>query len=49
VDYANTEAFVRDIRVPEKKDDAKDAVVVIYTLFPFGLLPEQVLIWFACL
>jgi hypothetical protein len=27
VDYADTEAFVRDIRVPEKKeDDAKDAV-----------------------
>jgi hypothetical protein len=25
VDYADTEAFVRDIRVPEKKDDAKDA------------------------
>jgi hypothetical protein len=25
VDYANTEAFVRDIRVPKKKDDAKDA------------------------
>jgi hypothetical protein len=23
--------------------------VVRYTLFPFGLLPEQVLIWFACL
>jgi hypothetical protein len=25
VDYADTEAFVRDIRVPEKKDDAEDA------------------------
>jgi hypothetical protein len=26
VDYAETKAFVRDIRVPEKKeDDAKDA------------------------
>jgi hypothetical protein len=25
VDYADTEAFVRDIRVSEKKDDAKDA------------------------
>jgi hypothetical protein len=25
VDYANTEAFVRDIRKPEKKDDAEDA------------------------
>jgi hypothetical protein len=25
VDYADTEAFVRDIREPEKKDDAKDA------------------------
>jgi hypothetical protein len=24
VDYANTEAFVRDIREPEKKDDAMD-------------------------
>jgi hypothetical protein len=26
VDYADTEAFVRDIHVPEKEDDAKDAV-----------------------
>jgi hypothetical protein len=25
VDYADTEAFVRDIRVPKKEDDAKDA------------------------
>jgi hypothetical protein len=25
VDYADTEAFVRDIREPEKKDDAEDA------------------------
>jgi hypothetical protein len=25
VDYADTEAFIRDIRVPEKKDDAEDA------------------------
>jgi hypothetical protein len=25
VDFADTEAFVRDIREPEKKDDAKDA------------------------
>jgi hypothetical protein len=25
VDYADNEAFVRDIRVPEQKDDAKDA------------------------
>jgi hypothetical protein len=25
VDYADTKAFVRDIRQPEKKDDAKDA------------------------
>jgi hypothetical protein len=25
VDYADTEVFVRDIRQPEKKDDAKDA------------------------
>jgi hypothetical protein len=25
VDYANTEVFVRDIREPEKKDDAEDA------------------------
>jgi hypothetical protein len=25
VDYTDTEAFVRDIRVPEKKDNAKDA------------------------
>jgi hypothetical protein len=25
VDYADTEAFIRDIRMPEKKDDAKDA------------------------
>jgi hypothetical protein len=25
VDYADTEALVRDIRMPEKKDDAKDA------------------------
>jgi hypothetical protein len=25
VDYANIEVFVRDIRQPEKKDDAKDA------------------------
>jgi hypothetical protein len=24
VDYANTEVFIRDIREPEKKDDAKD-------------------------
>jgi hypothetical protein len=24
VDYADTEVFVRDIRQPEKKDDAKD-------------------------
>jgi hypothetical protein len=23
--------------------------IVRYTLFPLGLLPEQVLIWFACL
>jgi hypothetical protein len=29
VDYANTEAFIRDIRVPEKKeDDVKDAADV---------------------
>jgi hypothetical protein len=129
VDFADTEAFVRDIREPEKKDDAEDAkgsdssqdeeeaeaadpeapeqvlprpevmalfllldptllkptsllpqlhlpaalppllplelcstknfklyqipgmpgAVVIYNLFPFGFLPEQVLIWFACL
>jgi hypothetical protein len=26
VDYANTEVFIRDIREPEKKDDANDAV-----------------------
>jgi hypothetical protein len=25
VDYADTEAFIRDIREPEKKDDAEDA------------------------
>jgi hypothetical protein len=25
VDYADTEVFVRDIRVPHKKDDAEDA------------------------
>jgi hypothetical protein len=25
VDYAHTEVFVRDIREPEKKDDAEDA------------------------
>jgi hypothetical protein len=25
VDYADTEVFIRDIRQPEKKDDAKDA------------------------
>jgi hypothetical protein len=25
VDYVDTEAFVRDVRMPEKKDDAKDA------------------------
>jgi hypothetical protein len=25
VDYADSEAFIRDIRVSEKKDDAKDA------------------------
>jgi hypothetical protein len=24
VDYADTEAFIRDIREPEKKDDAED-------------------------